>query len=127
MHLTGVWVAESLYGGRLVFDRFEAFMPDGRALSSTATLRTWCETTECWEMTFLFSGQPNRLESFTGRKVGEEMHLEAKGLDLLGRPVDAKVRFFDIGGDRFTWDQRSRLEGGDHWFLDGRMWATRVA
>ena len=123
----GVWLAEALFEGRMICDRFTAFVPDGPAVSSTVTLRTWCEATESWEMTFLASGQPNRLDSFTGRKVGGEMHLEAKGLDLLGRPVEAKVRFFDIHDDRFTWDQRSRLANGDRWYLDSTMRAKRVA
>jgi hypothetical protein len=124
---TGTWIVEALFDGRIIFDRFTGFLPDGRAVSNSVTLRTWCEATGRWEMTFLNSGQPNGLESFTGQRVGDEMHLEATGLDLLGRQVEAKVRFFDIRDEAFVWDQRSRLVGSERWYLDRSIRAQRVA
>lgn len=115
------------FGGRLLFDRFVSFAPDGQEMGAAATLRTWCEETKRWEMTFLYAVRPDRVTSFVGERVGDEMHLVALGRDRWERRVEVQVRFYEIGAEAFSWEQRSRLADGGDWFLDVRMRARRIA
>jgi hypothetical protein len=123
----GRWRAEWLFGGRVLFDAFVGTGPDGAEIGAAATLRTYCQETGRWEMTFLRAGQANRLTSFHGRREGDVMRLEARGLDRRERPLEARVRFFDIRPDAFAWEQESRLVGAKAWYRDAAMRAKRVA
>lgn len=119
------WHAEWRHGRRIIFDDYVAYLPDGQAIGSFATLRTYSEATSQWEMTFLVALQRQLVASFTGKRVGDEMHLEASGTDLEGKPVSARVRFYHIGADRFEWDQELSVDGGQTWTRDVHIEATR--
>lgn len=127
MQTTGRWSAAWQFAGRLLLDRFVSYAPDGEEMGAAATLRTWCEETGRWEMTFLYAARPDRVASFVGERVGDEMHLVAHGRDQKERRVEVRVRFHEIGPEAFSWEQRSRLAEGGDWFLDARMRARRIA
>jgi hypothetical protein len=76
-------------------------------------------------MTFLTAMQPQLLESFTGRRVGEEMHLLARGRGADGKRIESKVRFHSITSTSFSWEQTSRRDDRDSWFLEAEIHAER--
>lgn len=120
-----LWRAQHLHEKRIVFDDYIAYGPDGTAIGSFATLRTYCEETAQWEMTFLVALQRILLTSFVGRRIGNEMHLRASGKDLEEKPVEARVRFFNITNDHFDWEQELSVDGGATWARDVLIQATR--
>lgn len=122
---TALWRACHLHDKRIVLDDYVAYGPDGTAIGSFATLRTYCEDTSQWEMTFVVAQQKILLTSFVGQKVGNEMHLRAAGRDLEGKPVEARVRFYNIANDRFEWEQELSVDGGSTWQRDVLIHARR--
>jgi hypothetical protein len=122
---TALWRARHLHEKRIVFDDYIAYGPDGAAIGSFATLRTYCEDSGQWEMTFLVAQQRILLTSFVGRRVGSEMHLHASGRDLEDKPVEARVRFYNIAGDSFDWEQELSVDGGASWTRDVVIRARR--
>ena len=51
--------------------------------------------------------------------------LEGAGRTLEGAPVQARVRFFDIGPGGFEWENRVSLDGGATWYRDSAISARR--
>jgi hypothetical protein len=119
------WRARHMHGGRILLDDYVAYLPDGTAIGSFATLRTFSEETNQWEMTFLVAHQRQLVGGFVGQRVGDEMHLRATGRDLEGKAVSAKVRFFDITENGFEWEQELSVDGGATWTLDVTISAKR--
>jgi hypothetical protein len=119
------WRARPMHGGRILLDDYVAYLPDGTAIGSFATLRTFSEETNQWEMTFLVAHQRQLVGSFVGQRVGDEMHLRAVGHDLEGKAVSARVRFFAITADSFEWEQELSIDGGATWSLDVSITAKR--
>lgn len=113
--LRGRWRAEKRQAGRIIVDDYAAFDPAGRTVRGFATLRTWSPTTDRWEMTFLAAGMPVLVDQFTGRRVGDELHLHAtvKGALLAGS--EAFVRFFEIHASGFRWEQSVRSDPSEAW------------
>lgn len=123
----GHWTASWLAARRMLEDRFTALAPDGTEIGFFVTLRTYCESSARWEMTFLTALQPQPVTSFTGTRVGDEMHLLAKGQAADGSEVTARVRFFEIGPDSFRWEQRTSRDDGASWRLESAIEARRIA
>lgn len=122
----GRWHAEHLCERRMILDHFTAEVDGGGPFAFFATLRTWSPLSRRWEMTFLSAMQPHLLDSFTGRRVGDEMHLEASGRDGDGTAVLARVRFHSITDSSFSWEQTGSRDGGRSWHLEARIEATRL-
>lgn len=122
----GEWTAKHLNGGRILFDDFRARMPNGGPeFAYMATLRTYSPQTQRWEMTFLVAHQPQRVTSFRGQWKDGEMHLTGEGATADGKPVLARVRFFDITPESFEWANESSLDGGETWWCDNTISARR--
>lgn len=122
----GTWSARPLRDGRVILDEFTARLDDGGELSYMATLRTFSPETGRWEMTFLIAHQPQRIRSFSGALEAGEFHATGRGVGLDGRPVSARVRFFEISPVGFRWENRVSLDGGDSWYRDSEIWARRI-
>jgi len=119
------WVARHLPDKRMVVDETAAYLPDGTEIARIATLRTWVPVRERWEMTFLVAHEAPIASSFHGRRVGDEMILQALAEDTAGRRVEARVRFHAITHDSFKWEQRLRVEGRSEWIRDVTIDARR--
>jgi len=113
---TGHWSAQALYDGRMLEDVYESRLPDGGVLAGGRTLRSYCPETERWEMTFLTPLQPNGLTKFVGWERDGEIHCEAEATDTDGVELSARIRFYDIGTDRFEWEQRLSWDQGHSWY-----------
>jgi hypothetical protein len=123
----GTWRARHLHDRRILLDEFTARLDDGSEISYMATLRTYCAASRRWEMTFVIAHQPQLITSFSGVWTDGEMRLDGAGRTLDGRPVRARVRFFDITGVGFEWENAVSLDGGETWYRDSAISAHRTA
>ncbi len=58
----------------------------------------------------------NGLQEFgTARRVGNERHLEQKFGVMSAQPTTARIRYFDIQPDRFSWTADRSTDGGKTW------------
>lgn len=121
------WNAEKRAAGGVVMDEFTVLAPDGRELSTYVTLRTYCEATQRWEMAGIAAGQPALPMQWHGRWTGEEMHLQARATDPAGRIHLTRIRFFEIGPERFLWESHASSDEGQSWGRVAQLEARRQA
>ena len=121
------WSAQYLNEGRMVMDDFKALAPDGRPISSYVTLRTYSESTQRWEMTGLAAMQPAAGLEWHGVWTGDEMQIDAAGIDPAGRAIKTKIRFSRITPERFLWESESSADSGNTWTRTASLVATRAA
>jgi hypothetical protein len=113
----GRWSAKKSFGGKVVEDHFIQ-QADGEEDVAAFTLRTYCEETQRWEMVYLWATQPaTGVVAFVGNRVDSEMHLDLQQLGPNGLVVIARIRFFDISDDGFSWENRMSVDNGATWFL----------
>jgi len=123
---SGTWRAQRLHGGRMILDEFVTRLDDGAEISYMATLRSYSPSTRRWEMTFLVAHQPQLIKTFSGTFVDGEARLEGSGRTLLGLPLRARVRFFDIAATHFQWENSVSLDDGATWHRDSMIVAKRL-
>ena len=121
-----VWTAQYLNEGRMVMDDFRALAPNGQAISSYVTLRTYCETTQRWEMSGLAAGQPAANAQWHGVRSQDDMLLHADGVDPGGQRVQSEIRFFNITPDSFAWESHSRTDDAHRWIRSASLLATKA-
>jgi hypothetical protein len=120
------WSGKYLNEGRMVMDDFKALAPDGRPISSFVTLRTYSEATQRWEMAGLAAMQAAASLKWHGVWTGDEMQIDAAGVDPAGRPVKTKIRFSKITPERFLWESESSADDGKTWMRTASLVATRA-
>jgi hypothetical protein len=126
MNYAGSWCAKSLNDGRMIMDDFKVHAPDGQAVSSYVTLRTYSEMTRRWEITGLAALQPAMNAAWHGEWHDGEMRLQAVGRDPAGVQIKNRIRFFNIGKDRFDWESRISRDDGATWVLAASVAASRT-
>lgn len=119
------WHANYLNEGRMVIDDFKALAPNGEALSSFVTLRSYCEATQRWELSGLAAHQRAAPAQWHGLWQDGEMHLDAIGQNPEGQAIRTKVRFFNIEAMRFSWESQTSNDGGQTWYLSAALTSTR--
>ena len=66
-----------------------------------------------WE---LIGWTRNGLQDFgTGRRSGSELHIEQRFGVMSDKPSTWRIRYYDIGPDRFSWAADRSLDGGKTW------------
>lgn len=121
-----IWNARHLNDGRMLMDDFKALAPDGRAVSSFVTLRTYSAESGRWEMAGLAAMQPTARMVWHGTWADGEMHIFASGADPSGREVQTRIRFSDIAPERFVWTSESSTDGGATWVRTASLVVTRA-
>lgn len=121
------WNAKYMNEERMILDDFKAYAPTGQAVSSYVTLRTYCETTQRWEMVGLSALQPAAIAEWHGELQNGEMVLDASGKDPSGNVVRTKIRFFNIATDSFDWDSKVSRDDGKTWVKTASLIASRVS
>jgi hypothetical protein len=123
----GVWTAVKLPGGH-IFDEFRVLSDSGETWYHTATLRVYDARADRWDLVSTGIGAGLR-NIGTARKVGEEIHIE-QTLGVDGpepRPALARIRYYNIQKDRFSWVSDRSFDGGTTWILEsGRIEARRI-
>ncbi len=121
-----LWSAVPLNGGRMVMDDFRALGPNGQAVSSFVTLRTYSEVTNRWELAGLQALQPSVPMAWHGVARDGEMLLDATAQTPAGGTVKTRIRFFDIRPDSFAWESSMSLDEGKSWRKTSELVATRA-
>lgn len=100
-----------LFNKRMFMDELVTYSKQtGRELTSTVNLRSFNPHDKQWEVVFLDANQAQTVNRFTGTKVGDEIHLSE-----LSDNVTAKLRYFDITQNSFSWEMMVTQDGQDWW------------
>jgi hypothetical protein len=104
----GLWSAVRLEEGQIL-DEYRVVGDDGQTIYVTTTLRNYNKASNRWELVGVDAG--NGLQDIgTAKRAGAEMHIEQKFGTSLWR-----IRYYDIGADRFSWTADRSLDGGKTW------------
>jgi len=88
----------------------------GETYYVTNTLRAYNAVRDRWEL--VSTEQGNGLQNMgTAQRVGAEMHIEQRFGVGTPNPSRWRIRYYDIGPDRFSW-------AGDRSTDDGRTWVS---
>lgn len=109
----GYWSAVRLDEGQIL-DEYRVVGDKGETYYVTTSLRNYNSVLERWELIGADAG--SGLQDFgTGRKVGDEMHIEQRFGVMSGTPSTWKIRYYDIRPDRFSWTADRSTDDGKTW------------
>lgn len=111
--LRGYWSAIKLAEGQIL-DEYRVVGDKGETYYVTNTLRNYNKFLARWE---LIGSEPGSgLQDFgTGRRVGNEMHIEQTFGAAAGNPSMMRIRYFNIRPDAFSWAGDRSTDGGKTW------------
>lgn len=111
--MRGFWSATRLDEGQ-VLDEYRIVGDSGETYYVTTTIRAYNAVLDRWELIGMDSG--NGLQDFgTGRRSGSEVHIEQRFGVMSDKPSTWRIRYYDIGSDRFSWAADRSLDGGKTW------------
>jgi hypothetical protein len=109
----GLWSAVRLDTGQIL-DEYRIVDNNGDTLYVTTTLRNYNGALDRWELVGLNSG--NGLQDIgTARKISDEIQLEQTFGATTDKPSQWKIRYYNIGPDRFSWRGDRSTDGGKTW------------
>lgn len=109
----GFWSAVRLGEGQ-VLDEFRIVGDSGETYYVTTTLRAYNAAADRWELVGMDHG--NGLQDVgTGRRVGDEIHIEQRFGATTPTPSTWRIRYHDIRPDRFSWTADRSTDGGRTW------------
>jgi hypothetical protein len=97
-----------------IYDEFRVLGDSGETLYHTATLRAYNAQLDRWELVSTEEGG-GLANTGTGRKVGNEMHIQQTFSAMTDRPRRSRIRYYDIRPDRFSWVADVSFDGGRTW------------
>ncbi len=111
--LRGYWSAVKLAEGQIL-DEYRVVGDKGETYYVTSTLRNYNKFLARWE---LIGSEPGSgLQDFgTGKRVGDEMHIEQTFGVAGGRPSTMRIRYYNIRPDAFSWAGDRSTDGGKTW------------
>jgi hypothetical protein len=119
----GYWSAVKLADGQ-VLDEYRVTGDKGETYYVTTSLRNYNKFADRWELIGADAG--TGLQDFgTARRVGKEMHIEQTFAVASGEPAIMRIRYFDIGTDRFSWAADRSTDGGKTWVKNHLQIAAR--
>jgi hypothetical protein len=107
--MRGRWTAKRGGDGFLIEDEYRVFDDSGGTAYLGETFRAYDVAAKRWEFRFVepFTG---KWHEGTGHREGNEMHLEQRGPSSILR-----IRYYNIGSDRFSWVGDMSFDGGKTW------------
>ncbi|HET7038648.1 MAG TPA: hypothetical protein VFH97_02095 [Gemmatimonadales bacterium] len=121
----GAWSAVRLSEGQIL-DEFRVLGDSGETLYVTTTLRAFNARLDRWELVGMDSGNGLQ-DGGTGRKVGDEIHIEQRFGVGGPQPSVWRIRYYDIRPDGFHWTADRSTDGGVTWEREHlRIEARRV-
>jgi hypothetical protein len=109
----GYWSAARLDEGQIL-DEYRVVGDKGETYYVTTSLRNYNSVLERWELVGADAG--SGLQDFgTGRKVGDEMHIEQKFGVMSATPSLWRIRYYDIRPDGFSWTADRSTDEGKTW------------
>ena len=119
----GYWSAAKL-GDGLVLDEFRVTDAKGETIYVTRSLRNYNKFAERWELVGADAG--TGMQDFgTGRRVGNEMHIEQRFGVATGEPAIMRIRYYNIEKDRFSWAADRSTDGGKTWITNHQQIQAR--
>lgn len=111
--LRGYWSAVKLAEGQIL-DEYRVVGDKGETYYVTNTLRNYNKFLARWE---LIGSEPGGgLQDFgTGKRVGDEMHIEQTFGVASGKPSTMRIRYYNIRPDAFSWAGDRSTDGGKTW------------
>lgn len=122
----GFWSAARLAEGAQILDEYRVVGDSGQTWYVTQTLRVYNAIRDQWDLVSLERGR-GLLNVGTGRKVGQEIHIEQR-FDV-GTPNARilRIRYYDIHPDRFSWVADRSQDDGRTWVANAlRIEARRI-
>jgi hypothetical protein len=114
----GLWSVARLVEGAQILDEYRVMGDSGETWYVTQTLRVYNAVREQWELVSLEPGGGLQ-NAGTGRREGQEMHIEQRFGVGTPRAAILRIRYYNIQPDRFSWTaDRSRD--------DGRTWVANA-
>lgn len=121
----GYWSAVRLDGGQIL-DEYRVVGDRGETFYVTSTVRAYNAVMDRWELVGMDGGHGLQ-DVGTGRRVGAEIHIEQTFDVMTQTPSTWRIRYFDIGPDRFSWTGDRSTDGGKTWVKEHqRIEARRI-
>jgi hypothetical protein len=113
-NMRGYWSAVRLEEGGQILDEYRIVGEHGETYYSTTTVRAYNAVLDQWEIISI--DRDKGLQDFgTGHRVGGEMLLEQKFGVMTPNPSRWRIRYHDIGTDRFSWSADRSPDDGKTW------------
>ena len=119
----GYWSAVRLHTGQ-VLDEFRIVGDAGETYYVTTTVRAYNAATERWELVGM-NGGGGLQDVGTGRRLGNEVHIEQTFGVASQQPATLRIRYFHIQADRFSWTADKSTDGGKTWSKDDQQIEAR--
>lgn len=107
----GFWSAVRLTDGQIL-DEYRVVGDSGETYFVTRTLRVYNPVLDEWDLVSTGDGLH---DLGTGRRVGDEMHIEQKFGVMTEQPSTWRIRYHDIQADRFSWAADRSTDDGKTW------------
>ena len=112
----GYWSAIKLEEGQ-VLDEYRVAGDNGETYYVTTTIRNYNKFADRWELVGADAG--GGLQDYgTGRRVGNEVHIEQRFGVASGTASTLRIRYFNIKPDSFSWAADRSTDGGKTWVKD---------
>jgi hypothetical protein len=113
-NMRGYWSAVRLAEGGQIVDEYRIVGENGETYYSTTTLRAYNAVLDQWEL--ISTDKEKGLQDFgTGHLIGGEMRIEQKFGVMTPNPSLWRIRYHDIGADRFSWSADRSTDNGKTW------------
>jgi hypothetical protein len=109
----GYWSAVRLENGQIL-DEYRVVGDNGETYYVTTTLRNYNSGLERWELVGTHPGSGLQ-DTGTAHKEGTEMRIEQTFGVASGNPSILRIRYYEIGSDRFSWTADRSTDGGKMW------------
>lgn len=114
--IRGYWSAVRLDEGQIL-DEYRVVGDKGETYYVTTTLRNYNGAAERWELAGADAGAGLQ-DVGTGVRSGAEVHIEQTFGVARGEPSKWRIRYYNIGTDRFSWAADRSTDGGKTWVKD---------
>jgi hypothetical protein len=110
----GYWSALRLSEGQIL-DEYRVVSDSGETIYVTTTIRNYNAFADRWELLGMDRGNGLQ-DAGTARRDGGEMRIEQRfGVAAGGTPAILRIRYHDIGPDRFSWTADRSTDAGNTW------------
>ncbi|MGH7607345.1 MAG: hypothetical protein ACREME_08400, partial [Gemmatimonadales bacterium] len=113
--MRGYWSAVRLAEGQIL-DEYRVVGDSGETYYVTTTLRNYNGAADRWELIGADAGGGLQ-DAGTGRRVGNEMHIEQRFGVAAGTPSLWRIRYYNIHPDRFSWTADRSTDDGKTWVI----------
>ena len=119
----GYWSAVKLDEGQIL-DEYRVVGDSGATYYVTTTLRNYNGAADRWELIGADAGR-GLLDFGTGKKVGNEIHIEQRFGVAAGDSAITRIRYHNIQPDRFSWTADRSPDGGRTWVTQSQTIEAR--